>query len=428
MNERTTTPVRDTSELNQLEERVRRLRTDFPILAREVRPGVPLVYLDTAATSLKPVRVIEALAEHYRQRSANVHRGIYAIAEEATAAYEAAREKVARFINARTPEEVVFTRGTTESINLVALSWGRANLRAGDEVIVSELEHHANLVPWQQICRQTGATLRHLRLTEDGELDLDHFRQLLSERTKMVAVSGGSNVLGTIPPLHEIVRLAHEAGALVLVDGAQSVPHRGCDVQALGCDFLAFSGHKMCGPEGIGVLYGRRELLEAMPPLYTGGEMVKKVSLTEARWNDVPWKFEAGTPPVAMAVALGTAIDYLSEIGFSFIEAHEAAITRYAYERLQEVPGLRIWGPPADRRGAVVSFSIDGLHPHDVAQFVDRFGVAVRAGHHCAQPLHELLGLRATTRASFYFYNLAEEVDRLVEALQETVRKLVRRL
>lgn len=427
MDNQVTAPANAAPATRAIEERVLELRRDFPILGREVRPGVPLVYLDSAATSLKPRRVIDALSEHYCLRSANVHRGIYTIAEEATEAYETARAKVARFINAASVEEVVFTHGTTESINMVALSWGQENLRTGDEVIVSDLEHHANLVPWQQICRRTGAVLRHVRLTEDGEIDLEHFEELLSERTRIVAISGGSNVLGTIPPLKEIVRLAHEAGAIVLVDGAQSVPHRGCDVQDLECDFLAFSGHKMCGPEGVGVLYGRRELLEAMPPLYTGGEMVKKVTRTDASWNDLPWKFEAGTPPVAMAVALGAAVDYLESVGFDFIRQHERAITAYAYERLSELPGLRIWGPPPERRGAVIAFSVDGVHPHDVAQYLDRFGIGVRAGHHCAQPLHELLGLRATTRASFYFYNLTEEVDRLVEALRETIRKFVRR-
>ncbi len=410
----------------QLEQRAAELRQRFPILRREVRPGVRLVYLDSAATSLKPDSVIDALAEHYRLRSANVHRGIYTIAEEATAAYEAAREKVARFINASSTAEVIFTHGTTESINLVAWSWGGTNLKPGDEVVVTQMEHHANLVPWQQVCRRTGATLRFAPLTGDGQLDLAALEAMLSERTKLVAVTGASNVLGTVPPVAEIVRLAHGVGARVLVDGAQSVPHFGCDVQALDCDFLAFSGHKMCGPEGVGVLYGKLELLEAMPPMFTGGEMVKKVTFDEAAWNDLPWKFEAGTPPVAPAVALGAAVDFLRDVGWDFIRAHEQLLVSYAFERLQEVPGIRLLGPAPPNRSGLVAFAIEGIHPHDVAQFLDRYGVAVRAGHHCAQPLHQLLGLRASTRASFYLYNVRADVDALVDALKQTVERFAR--
>ena len=419
-------PARTGYTAEQLEQRAAELRKRFPIFQREVRPGVPLVYLDSAATSLKPETVIDALAEHYRLRSANVHRGIYTIAEEATAAYEAAREKVARFINAPSTAQVIFTHGTTESINLVAWSWGGTHLKPGDEVLVTQMEHHANLVPWQQVCRRMGATLKFVPLTDDGELDLAAFRKLLSERTRLVAVTGASNVLGTVPPVSEIVRLAHEVGARVLVDGAQSVPHRGCDVQALDCDFLAFSGHKMCGPEGVGVLYGKLELLEAMPPMLTGGEMVKKVTFEEARWNDLPWKFEAGTPPVAPAVALGAAVDFLREVGWEFIRAHEQALVQYAFDRLQEVPGIRLLGPPPPKRSGLVAFTLEGIHPHDVAQFLDRYGVAVRAGHHCAQPLHQLLGLRASTRASFYLYNVRADIDVLVNALKQTVERFAR--
>ena len=407
----------------QLEQRAIELRERFPILKRTIRADIPLTYLDSAATSLKPDCVIETLAEHYRLRSANVHRGIYTIAEEATAAYEDARQRVARFINAASPQQVIFTHGTTESINVVAWSWGRTNLRAGDEVLITQMEHHANLVPWQQICRLTGATLRYAPITPDGLLDLEAFERSLSERTKLVAVTGGSNVLGTVPPVRRIIELAHAVGARVLVDGAQSVPHRGCDVQALDCDFLAFSGHKMCGPEGVGVLYGKLELLEAMPPLYTGGEMVKKVTFESATWNDLPWKFEAGTPPVAPAVALGRAVEFLQEVGVPFIREHERMLVHYAFERLAEVPGLRILGPGPEARSGLVAFVLEGIHPHDVAQLLDRHGVAVRAGHHCAQPLHQLLGLRASTRASFYLYNVRSDIDTLVAALQDTVHR-----
>lgn len=396
---------------------VTRIRADFPILNRETRPGVPVVYLDSTATSQKPAAVIEAMDAFYRQTNANIHRGVHTLAEEATALYETAREKVAKFINAPSAKQVIFTRNTTESINLVAYSWARANLTPGDLVILTEMEHHSNLVPWHMLKAERGVRLEFIPVTEDGLLDLDACRTLLDQGPKLVSFAHMSNVLGTVNPAAEIIRLAHEAGALTLVDGAQSVPHFAVDVQALDVDFLAFSAHKMLGPTGIGVLYGKTKLLEGMPPFLGGGDMIKTVHLREFVPNSLPHKFEAGTPAIAEAVGFGAAVDYLTSVGMEAIAAHEHEITEYALERLEEIPGLKLFGPGAQPRGGVVAFTFDGVHPHDVAQILDRDGIAVRAGHHCAQPLHEKFGITATSRASFYLYNTKEEVDKLVEGL-----------
>jgi cysteine desulfurase/selenocysteine lyase len=396
---------------------IARIRADFPVLQREVRPGVPLVYLDSTATSQKPRQVLEAMDYYYQNSNANIHRGIHTLAEEATAAYEAARLQVARFIGARHAEQVIFTRNATEAINLVAFTWGRASLTAGDLVILTEMEHHSNLVPWQMLAAEKGLRLEFIPVTAAGYLDLDAYRELLAERPRLVSFTHMSNVLGTITPAEEIIRLAHAAGALTLVDAAQSVPHLAVDVQALDVDFLVFSAHKMCGPTGIGVLYGRKALLEAMPPYQGGGDMIKKVRLRSFSPNEIPHKFEAGTPAIAEAVGLGAAVDYLSSVGMAAIAAHEQQIIQYALERLEEVPGVQVYGPPARDKGGVAAFSFEGVHPHDVAQILDRKGIAVRAGHHCAMPLHEKLNLVATTRASFYLYSTPEEVDRLVEGL-----------
>jgi cysteine desulfurase/selenocysteine lyase len=396
---------------------VLKIRRDFPILDRETRPGVPLVYLDSTATSQKPEAVIQAMDDYYRRSNANIHRGIHTLAEEATAAYEAARQRVVNFIHSPSPRLVVFTRNTTESINLVAQTWGRAFLKNGDLVILTEMEHHSNLVPWQILAAERGLRLEFIPVTPDGLLDLEAYRQLLGLQPRLVAFTHMSNVLGTINPAEEIIRLAHQAGAVTLVDGAQSVPHFPVDVQALDVDFMAFSGHKMCGPTGIGVLYGRKVLLETMPPFLGGGDMIKRVHLRSFTPNDLPHKFEAGTPAIAEAIGLGVAVDYLSGVGMQAIAAHEREIVAYTLDRLAEIPGLRVFGPSAEHKGGVVSFILDGVHPHDVSQILDRYGVAVRAGHHCAMPLHEKFNLPATTRASFYLYNYLEEVDRLVEAI-----------
>ena len=398
------------------------VRADFPILQTRVN-GKPLTYLDNAASSQKPNRVIETLASYYREINANVHRGVHTLSEEATRRYEAARARVARFLNAPSDAEIIWTRNTTEAINLVAYSWGLANLKPGDEVLTTEMEHHSNLVPWQIITQRTGATLRHLPIDDVGYLRMDLLGDYLNERTRLFAFTAMSNVLGTINPVEELVAAAHSVGALALVDGAQSVPHLPVDVQALNCDFLAFSGHKMCGPTGIGGLYGRRELLEEMPPFLGGGDMIREVHLDYSRWNYLPWKFEAGTPAIAEAIGLGAAVEYLTELGMEWVHAQESQLVRYAMARLSEVEGLRILGPSADDRGGVVAFTLGDIHPHDIAALLDREGIAIRAGHHCAQPLHERYGLAATARASFYFYNTFEEIDRLVEGL-ERVRQI----
>ncbi len=394
------------------------VRADFPILHQEHHTGTPLIYLDNAASSQKPLRVIEALDDYYRRYNANVHRGIHKLSEAATAAYEESRVKVKRFINARNKREIIFTRGTTESINLVAQTWGRANLTSGDVVVSTVMEHHANIVPWQILAAEKGFTLRFVPVLADGTLDMEALRRLLrDEPVKLVTVMHVSNVLGTVNPVEMIIQEAHQAGAKVLIDGAQSVPHMPVDVQAMDCDFFAFSGHKMVGPTGVGVLYGKRELLEAMPPWMGGGDMIASVKLEGSTWNDLPYKFEAGTPAIAEVIGLGQAVDYLTELGMDNIHAHEQAMTEYALERLAEVPGLTIYGPEASQKGAVAAFTYADIHPHDVAQLLDAEGIAVRAGHHCAMPLHTHLKLNATARASFYLYNTPQEVDALIEAL-----------
>ncbi len=404
---------------------VESIRADFPILHQEVRPGVPLVYFDNAATSQKPVAVIEAMDEYYRRYNANVHRGLHKLSEEATDAYEGARKKIARFINAASSREIIYTRGTTESINLVAQAWGRANLKPGDVVLSTEMEHHSNIVPWQMLAEQIGFELRFVPLTDDGRLDMPALHAMLDGRVKLVAVMHVSNVLGTINPVREIAEAAHAAGALVLVDGAQSAPHLPVDVQALDCDFFAFSSHKMLGPTGIGVLYGRRALLEAMPPFLGGGDMIRRVELSGSQWNELPWKFEAGTPAIAEAIGLGVAVDYLTRIGTENIHQHELAITSYALERLAEVPGVRVLGPADPReKGGVAAMVLRDIHAHDVAQILDHAGIAVRAGHHCAMPLHQRYQIASSARASFYLYNTFEEVDRLIEALYKVKETL----
>ena len=393
------------------------LREDFPILKRAIQEGSALAYLDSTATSQKPLAVIEAMNGFYRRSNSNIHRGVHTLAEEATALYETAREKIANFINAASSREIIYTRNTTESINLVAYSWGRSHLKAGDVVILTEMEHHSNLVPWQMLQSELGIRLEFIPLTEDGLLDLTTYRSLLEGKPRLVSFTHMSNVLGTINQVAEVAALAHSAGAMVLVDGAQSVPHLPVDVQALGVDFYAFSAHKMCGPTGIGILYGKGELLEAMPPFLGGGDMIKEVHLQSFKANSLPHKFEAGTPAIAEAVGFGAAVDYLSNIGMDDIQAHEHALTEYALDRLVEIPGVKVLGPPAQKKGGVVAFTLNAIHPHDVAQILDRDGIAIRAGHHCAQPLHEKFGIPATSRASFYLYNTKEEVDRLVDGI-----------
>ncbi len=393
------------------------IRKDFPILQRKTHDSVPLVYLDSTATSQKPTAVIEAMNEFYRRSNANIHRGVHTLAEEATAMYEDARAKIAKFINASSSKQIIYTRNTTESINLVAYTWARANLKAGDLVVLTEMEHHSNLVPWLMLQTERGIELDFISVTEDGLLDLDSYKTLLSRTPKLVAFTHMSNVLGTINPAAEIIRMAHEVGAITIVDAAQSVPHLAVDVQSLDADFLAFSAHKMCGPTGIGALYGKTELLESMPPFLGGGDMIKEVKLRSFRPNTLPHKFEAGTPAIAEAVGFGAAVDYLTKVGMDNITAHEHAITEYALERLEEIPGVKLFGPSADKKGGVASFTFDGVHPHDVAQILDRDGIAIRAGHHCAQPLHEKFGIPATSRASFYLYNTKEEVDLLVNGI-----------
>src|SRR5450432_1366741 len=402
-------------------------RQDFPILAREVRPGVPLIYLDSAATSQKPAAVLEALDHYYREVNANVHRGIHALSERSTEAYERARIKVRDFVHARSAHEIVFTRNATESINLVAYAWGLDSLKAGDEIILTEMEHHSNIVPWQMIAGRTGATIRYIPITDEGLLDLAAYARLLdSGRVKLVGFAHASNVLGTINPVAEIIRQAHAAGALTVVDAAQSAPHLPLDVQALDVDFLAFSGHKMLGPTGIGVLYGKRNLLDALPPFLGGGSMIANVTLAGTTFAETPQKFEAGTPAIAQAIGLGAAIDYLSGVGLQTIHDHEVALTRYALEGLKSVSGLRVYGQAPDRVG-VVAFTLGSVHPHDIAQGLDSVGIAIRAGHHCAQPLHDRFGLAATARASFYLYNTSSEVDKLVEALDKVRAMFARR-
>ncbi len=405
---------------------IQRIRADFPILDRDIRPGVPLVYLDSTATSQKPVAVLAAMDGFYRRSNANIHRGVHTLAEEATALYEQARESVARFINAPSPRQVIYTRNTTESINLVAHTWARANLKTGDLVILTEMEHHSNLVPWHILAAERSIRLEFIPVTDGGLLDLDEYKKLLAQEPKLVSFTHMSNVLGTINPAAEIIQLARVAGAVTLLDGAQSVPHFKVDVQALEVDFLAFSAHKMVGPTGIGALYGRQSLLEAMPPFMGGGDMIKEVKLRSFRPNELPYKFEAGTPAIAEAVGFGAAAEYLTAVGMDAIAAHEHEITEYALERLEEIPGVKLFGPAArfaETKGGVAAFTLQGVHPHDVAQILDGDGIAVRAGHHCAQPLHEKFGIQATSRASFYLYSTKEEVDQLVEGIYK-VKKM----
>jgi len=401
---------------------VSRIRDDFPILSRKVY-GKPLVYLDNAATSQKPRQVISALTEYYEGYNANVHRGVHALSMEATDRYEEAREKVARFIGARQSEEIIWTRNTTEAINLVAASWARSNLQPGGEVVVTEMEHHSDMVPWQMVTQERGATLRYLRLGDDGKLELDDIDSIINDRTKMVSIVHSSNSLGTINPVKEITARARAVGAAVMIDGAQSVPHMPVDVQDLDCDFLAFSGHKMLGPTGIGVLYAKREILETMEPFLTGGEMVLSVTLDGADWNDLPMRFEAGTPNIADAIALGAAVDYLDSTGMDNIRRHEVLLTRYALSRLRKIEELVIFGAEAaEDRGGVISFHTPDVHPHDLGTYLDQQGIAVRTGHHCTMPVMRKLGVPATTRASFYLYNTEEEVDHLVDSLKSALR------
>jgi len=398
-----------------------RVRADFPILAREVN-GKPLVYLDSAASSQRPLAVLRAV-EHYETRlHANVHRGVHSLSQWATAAYEGARETVRRFINARSVREIVFVRGTTEAINLVANSWGRGHLQSGDEILITYLEHHANIVPWQMLCAATGARLVAAPVKPDGELDLESFRAMLSTRTRLVAVAHVSNALGTVLPVHEIVHLAHARGIPVLLDGAQAIAHQAVDVQSLDCDFYAFSGHKVYGPTGIGVLYARESLLAAMPPWQGGGDMILSVSIQQSTYNELPWRFEAGTPNISGAVGLGAALEYLESLGREAVAAHEHALLLLASERLASLPRLKLIGTASDK-AAVVSFTMDGVHPHDIGTILDSEGIAIRTGHHCAMPIMEFYGLAATARASFGCYNSAEDVERLLEGLTK-VRKL----
>jgi cysteine desulfurase/selenocysteine lyase len=397
-----------------------RIRDDFPILQREVRPGVPLVYLDSAATSQKPLTVIEAMDRYYRNTNANIHRGIHTLAEEATTEYEKARESLARFIGAKSPRQVIFTRNATESVNLVANTWGRKNLNSGDVVILTEMEHHANLVPWQMLAAEKNLQLEFIPVTEDGFLDLSTLPALLALEPKLVAFTHMSNVLGTINPAQEIIRQARAAGAITLLDGAQSVPHFSVNVQDLDVDFMVFSGHKMCGPTGIGVLYGRQDLLEKMPPFMGGGDMIKRVYLRTFTPNELPYKFEAGTPAIAEAVGLGAAVAYLESYGMEAIHAHEKKLVNYALDQLAEIPGVKVIGPTAEHKGGVIAFTLDNIHPHDISQILDEDGVAIRAGHHCAMPLHDKLKLVSTARASFYIYTTEAEIDILARAIYKT--------
>ncbi|AOV06963.1 cysteine desulfurase [Sporosarcina ureilytica] len=394
------------------------IRNHFPILNQEIN-GHPLVYLDSAATSQKPQQVIDAISHYYTYENSNVHRGVHTLGNRATEAYEGAREKVRRFVNAKSTKEIIFTRGTTTALNLVAQSYGQANVQEGDEIVITHMEHHSNIIPWQQLARAKGATLNYIDLEADGTISLEKVREVITDRTKIVAIMHVSNVLGTINPIQEITEIAHAHGAVMVVDGAQAAPHIKVDVEALDCDFYAFSGHKMGAPTGIGVLYGKKRLLENMEPVEFGGEMIDFVGLQESTWKELPWKFEGGTPIIAGAVGLGAAIDFLEEIGLDNIERHEHELAAYALERFKDVEGLTIYGPMnADERAGVITFNLEGVHPHDLATVLDMNGIAVRAGHHCAQPLMKWLDVSSTARASFYVYNTKEDVDRLVDGLR----------
>ncbi|EAG7909914.1 cysteine desulfurase [Listeria monocytogenes] len=399
---------------------IQKIRADFPILAQEINEK-PLAYLDNAATSQKPKQVIEALTHYYEFDNANVHRGVHTLAARATDAYESARGKVAKFIHAREVAEIIFTRGTTSAINLVVDSYAEANIEAGDEIVISYLEHHSNLIPWQQLAKRKGAVLKYIELEEDGTISVEQAKKTIGEKTKIVALAHVSNVLGTITPIKEIAAIAHQFGAVILVDGAQAVPHMEVDVVDLDADFYAFSGHKMMAPTGIGALYGKRELLDAMEPTEFGGEMIDFVELYDSTWKELPWKFEAGTPIIGGAIALGAAIDYLAEVGLENIHAHEQALTSYAMEEMSKIEGITIYGPKdASKRCGLVTFNLEGAHPHDIATILDEDGVAIRAGHHCAQPLMKWLDVSSTARASFYIYNTKEEIDALIDGLKLT--------
>ncbi|EHR7112143.1 cysteine desulfurase [Listeria monocytogenes] len=399
---------------------IQKIRADFPILAQEINEK-PLAYLDNAATSQKPKQVIEALTHYYEFDNANVHRGVHTLAARATDAYESARGKVAKFIHAREVAEIIFTRGTTSAINLVVDSYAEANIEAGDEIVISYLEHHSNLIPWQQLAKRKGAVLKYIELEEDGTISVEQAKKAIGEKTKIVALAHVSNVLGTITPIKEIAAIAHQFGAVILVDGAQAVPHMEVDVVDLDADFYAFSGHKMMAPTGIGALYGKRELLDAMEPTEFGGEMIDFVELYDSTWKELPWKFEAGTPIIGGAIALGAAIDYLAEVGLANIHAHEQALASYAIEEMSKIEGITIYGPKdASKRCGLVTFNLEGAHPHDIATILDEDGIAIRAGHHCAQPLMKWLDVSSTARASFYIYNTKEEIDALIDGLKLT--------
>ncbi|MCN75417.1 cysteine desulfurase [Listeria monocytogenes] len=399
---------------------IQKIRADFPILAQEINEK-PLAYLDNAATSQKPKQVIEALTHYYEFDNANVHRGVHTLAARATDAYESARGKVAKFIHAREVAEIIFTRGTTSAINLVVDSYAEANIEAGDEIVISYLEHHSNLIPWQQLAKRKGAVLKYIELEEDGTISVEQAKKTIGENTKIVALAHVSNVLGTITPIKEIAAVAHQFGAVILVDGAQAVPHMEVDVVDLDADFYAFSGHKMMAPTGIGALYGKRELLDAMEPTEFGGEMIDFVELYDSTWKELPWKFEAGTPIIGGAIALGAAIDYLAEVGLANIHAHEQALVSYAIEEMSKIEGITIYGPKdASKRCGLVTFNLEGAHPHDIATILDEDGIAIRAGHHCAQPLMKWLDVSSTARASFYIYNTKEEIDALIDGLKLT--------
>jgi cysteine desulfurase / selenocysteine lyase len=403
---------------------VQRVRADFPYL-EELQNGKPVAFLDSAASTQKPRQVLDAMRDFYEHSYANVHRGVYRLAERATEGYEGAREKVRGFVNAPSTREIVFTRSATEGINLVAYAWGLDNLGPGDVVVITELEHHSNFVPWQFVANRTGASFKHIPIDDAGELQLDSLDEIAaSGNVKVVANNLVSNSLGTINPVERLAAWAHEQGAIMVVDAAQAAPHRPIDVQALGCDFLAISSHKLCGPSGVGAIWGRAELLEQMSPFNLGGEMIRSVALDRTSWNELPYKFEAGTPAIAEAYGFGVAIDYLTEIGLDSIAAHEHELTEYALDRLAELEWVRVFGPPVERRAGIISFDVGGIHPHDVAQILDWEGVAVRAGHHCTQPLMSRLGVAATTRASFYLYTIPEEIDRLVDGLHKVKQHL----
>lgn len=396
---------------------IKAIKKEFPILDQAVN-GHPLVYLDSSATSQKPIKVIEAVNDYYRLDNSNVHRGVHTLGSRATDKYEGAREKVRRFINAESTAEIIFNRGTTSGINTVAQSYAMNKLQAGDEIVITEMEHHSNLIPWQQAAKLSGATLKFIPLQPDGTITLDDVRKTVTANTKIVAIAHVSNVLGTVHPIKEIAKIAHENGAVLVVDGAQGAPHTQVDVQEMDCDFYAFSGHKMCAPTGIGVLYGKRELLENMEPVEFGGEMIDFVNLEDSTWKELPWKFEGGTPIIAGAIGLGAAIDFLTDIGIENIENYENQLIKYAVERMNEIDGIDIYGPK--ERAALITFNLGEIHPHDVSTILDAEGIAIRAGHHCAQPLMRWLGVTATARASFYLYNTKEDVDRLVDGLLKT--------